>query len=213
MDVSKLITILQESKLSPEELGSLIGISGMTVRRWIEEKKTDPLPAIYEKAIRDAVFKLVIDGRLGSDSKLVQKFFSTTECLPQQAALKALGFPEHLDGNLEDHQDQIMVGLAHIGSLESRRQRVEEDRKKLPAYKKMGQEWSRRISLLVDVIGSKNLTAFEKFPAYGALFYLFMTFDLIPDTIPVFGLMDDFAILGIAAAYYLRRLAKAGKTS
>jgi uncharacterized membrane protein YkvA (DUF1232 family) len=45
----------------------------------------------------------------------------------------------------------------------------------------------------------------EKLSAYGALFYLITVFDLIPDTIPVFGVLDDFAILGIVTAYYLRK--------
>ena len=45
----------------------------------------------------------------------------------------------------------------------------------------------------------------DKLAAYGALFYLITTFDLIPDTIPVFGLLDDFAILGIVVAYYVQK--------
>jgi uncharacterized membrane protein YkvA (DUF1232 family) len=41
--------------------------------------------------------------------------------------------------------------------------------------------------------------------AYGALFYLILPFDLIPDSIPVFGYVDDFGILGFAVAYYARK--------
>ena len=55
------------------------------------------------------------------------------------------------------------------------------------------------------MIGSEKISILDKFVAYGALFYLVMVFDLIPDTVPVFGLLDDFAILGIATAYYVKR--------
>ena len=98
-----------------------------------------------------------------------------------------------------------MIGITQIGSLESRRISVDRNQGKLPTFKKMGREWSERINILTDVILSKKMLMIDKFPAYGALFYLFMVFDLIPDTVPVFGLMDDFSILGIAAAYYIKR--------
>ena len=208
MDTLNLVTLLEECKMSAEELGARIGISGMTVRRWTEKPNSEPLPEIYQAAIREAVFKLVIEGHLDSNSTLAQSVFSAPGSLSHQAALTALGFPLDLQDDFTNQDDKIMIGLSHIGSLESRRQRVEEDKKKLPVYKKISKEWSKRITILADIIASKNLTTVDKFPAYGALFYLFWTFDLIPDTIPVFGLMDDYAILGIAAAYYIRRAVK-----
>lgn len=93
----------------------------------------------------------------------------------------------------------------HIGSQESRRERVNKQKKKILSFKKLGKDWSERISVLTGVVASKKMAALDKFMAYGALFYLVMVFDLIPDTVPVFGLLDDFAILGIAASYYLKR--------
>src|SRR5665213_1322274 len=201
MSPLNLVTILKESQTSPEELGALIGVSGMTVRRWVEKPTSEELPELYQHAVREAIYKLVIEGRLDSDSKLVRKLFSNPANLSQQAAAKALGFPDMSGGDFANHQDQIMVGLSHIGASEVRRIKVDGSKDKLPAYKKLGKDWSDRISILTKVITSKNLTALDKFPAYGALFYLFMPFDLIPDSIPVFGLMDDFSILGIAAAY------------
>ena len=205
MSPSNLITLLSDAKLSPEELGRMSGVSGMTIRRWIEKPSRKQLPPLYDNAIRDAVFKLVIEGRLDSESYIARQVFSRSGRLAQDAAIKALGFPSGMTGNFENQQDEVVSGLAKVGSLESRRQKVELSKGRLPAYKRMGKQWSERITTLTKIISSKKLAALDKFPAYGALFYLIMTFDLIPDTIPVFGLMDDFTILGIAVAYYARR--------
>jgi len=205
MDTSILGKLQSEAQMSPEELGAIIGVSGMTVRRWNERSEPEPLSELYETAIRHAVLKLVVDGRLMDDSPLVQELLSKPEVLAQNAAIKALGFPDGLQTGFESQQDQITVGLMHIGSQESRRDRVDKQKKKILGFKKLGKDWSERISILTGVIASKQISALDKFMAYGALFYLVMVFDLIPDTVPVFGMLDDFAILGIAAAYYIKR--------
>jgi uncharacterized membrane protein YkvA (DUF1232 family) len=41
--------------------------------------------------------------------------------------------------------------------------------------------------------------------AYGALYYLLCPLDLIPDNVPVFGLMDDYCVLGLAASHYAKK--------
>lgn len=200
-----MIKILNDGSMSPEDLAEKIGVSGMTVRRWIQRDTPEELSELYQTAIRNAVLKLIVEGRLADDSALVLQLFAQPEVLVQKATIKALGFPEDLQGNFESHQDQITMGLVHIGSQETRRHRVDSQKKKILSFKKLGKEWSERISLLTKVIGSDRLSMLDKCMAYGALFYLLMVFDLIPDTVPVFGLLDDFAILGIAAAYYAKR--------
>jgi uncharacterized membrane protein YkvA (DUF1232 family) len=178
----------------------------MTIRRWLENPSSDEeLPELYQTAIRNAVLKLVIEGRVADDSNVVAEVMKNPDLLAQSAAIKALGFPDGLSQDFDSQRDQISAGLLHIGSLESRRERVDKQKKKILGFKKMGKEWKERISVLSRVISSRNTPIIEKFTAYGALFYLIMTFDLIPDPVPVFGLLDDFAILGIAAAYYLKR--------
>jgi len=206
MNTSCLRKILDESNTSPEELGLLIGVSGMTVRRWVDRETPEELSEIYQTAIRNAVLKLIVEGKLADDSALVLQMFSNPEVLVQKATIKALGFPEDLKGNFENQQDQITMGLMHIGSQESRRQRVDGQKRKIQGFKKLGAEWSKRISVLTKVISSPRLAVLDKFMAYGALFYLIMIFDLIPDTVPVFGFLDDFAILGIATTYYAKRM-------
>ncbi len=59
--------------------------------------------------------------------------------------------------------------------------------------------------MLTHAIRSKKLSLADKLVAYGGLFYLILPFDLIPDSIPVFGYVDDFGILGFASAYYFKR--------
>jgi uncharacterized membrane protein YkvA (DUF1232 family) len=77
--------------------------------------------------------------------------------------------------------------------------------KLLARFRRLGREWAARINTLRRVVSARDLTRVEKLAAYGALFYLLTVFDLIPDTIPVFGLLDDFSILGIVAAYYVQK--------
>src|SRR5437867_4238211 len=101
MNTSHLLKILKESNTSPEELAERIGVSGMTVRRWIERETPEELSELYISAIRNAVLKLIIDGKLADDSALVLQMFSNPEVLVQKATIKALGFPEDLHGNFE----------------------------------------------------------------------------------------------------------------
>ena len=53
-----------------------------------------------------------------------------------------------------------------------------------------------------------DVPTLDKLVAFGALFYLIAPFDLIPDAIPLFGYVDDFIILGIAALYVRTRYPK-----
>jgi uncharacterized membrane protein YkvA (DUF1232 family) len=55
------------------------------------------------------------------------------------------------------------------------------------------------------VVKSSKLSHVDKLVAYGALFYLLTPMDLIPDHIPVLGLVDDFGVLGFALTYYTKR--------
>ena len=99
----------------------------------------------------------------------------------------------------------MAIALCQIGASEERRIEVNESSGTLQTLKKMGQEWTKRISLLMEVVQSERITQIDKLIAYGALFYLICPFDLIPDQIPVVGFVDDFGVLGLAIAFYLRK--------
>lgn len=209
MTVSHLKLLLRETKLSPEELSARIGVSNMTIRRWLSKPGNKRLPEIYEGALRDATYRLISEGVLDAGSKSVQTLLKLFRSPSFEAALENLGLEGLEQANGGDHDRQMIEGLLKIGSDSKRQGEVEKGRGKILSFGKLGQEWSARIARLFEVIGMKELSGVEKLVAYGALFYLLTPFDLIPDHIPVFGLLDDYAVLGIAVGYYSRRLSRA----
>jgi hypothetical protein len=48
MDTLNLIAILKESKLSAEEFGQLMGVSGMTIRRWQKNNTVEVHVEVHE---------------------------------------------------------------------------------------------------------------------------------------------------------------------
>ena len=54
------------------------------------------------------------------------------------------------------------------------------------------------------VIVSSRTSLAARFIAYGSFFYLVFVPDLIPDCLPVFGMLDDFMVLGIAADFFIK---------
>jgi len=122
--------------------------------------------------------------------------------------LKELGLTREFMESQGNNPENFTEILGKIGEVPERRVRVMDGLKDLTKFKKIGDEWARRVSILVAVVKSKKLKQFEKAVAFGALFYLIMPFDLIPDNIPVFGLIDDFFFLGAAVAFYSSRYGK-----
>jgi len=61
--------------MSPEDLATRLGLSGMTLRRWKNEDQNRPLPRIYRKAYVDAVYDLILEGRLSSESDSAKNIF------------------------------------------------------------------------------------------------------------------------------------------
>ena len=205
MLISQVMSILRDTGLSPEEFGKVIGVSGMTVRRWLKKPKRTVVPRVYIPAIRDACYVFISEGRLNANDLSVRTLLSEAPSSEYRAALHNLGLQYGFGVDETTSQDQILVGLSQIGSQTKKRSEVDENRKKLFSYKKFGNEWSERITTLWRVVHSKKLGSLDKVIAYGALFYLLTPIDFIPDHIPFFGLLDDFGALGIAAAYYAKR--------
>lgn len=196
---------MQETAYSPEDLGKVIGVSGMTLRRWLKKPKDAKIPRVYVPAIRDACYRIISDGRLSPDSPTVRAILYESSSGEYRAALRSLGLGTGFEADRAGSEEQILSGLFQIGSQLEKRAEVEDNAKKVFSFKTLGEEWSARITTLWNVIHSKKLSFPDKIVAYGALFYLVTPVDFIPDHIPFFGLLDDFGVLGIAVAYYVKR--------
>jgi uncharacterized membrane protein YkvA (DUF1232 family) len=204
MKIAQLRNLLKFSNLTPEEFGEASGLSGMTVRRWIKQSPTKEIPKAYAPALREACYELAAQGRVELSSEPVQAIVLETSTFQSEAVARHLGV-NAADLNLTGDSDRLLLCLNQIGNQTEKQKEVNSSQEQLSVFKKMGAEWSRRITLLWKVTRSEKLNALDKLVAFGALFYLVTPFDLIPDNIPVIGLMDDFLVLGIAAAYYTRK--------
>lgn len=197
--------LLKAVGYSPEELGDVIGISGMTLRRWLKKPKRAPIPRAYVPAIRDACYRLIAEGRLDPGLPVVQAMVSEMPSAEHQAALRNLGLHQGFKTDQTGSQNQVVAALLHVGIQTSKQTEVNMNVDKVFSFKKLGDEWARRIAILWKIIHSKKIDFPSKLVAYGALFYLLTPIDFIPDQIPFFGLLDDFGVLGIAVTYYTNR--------
>jgi uncharacterized membrane protein YkvA (DUF1232 family) len=193
---------MRETKLSPEQLAKRLGVAHMTIRRWLKYSPSETIPVIYEKTVWDAVYQMVAEGMLSIESPFVLKAVKESQKFYFRAAMKSLGFNGNMKGNLGFSMKSIVKGLSEIGAAPGHQLEVEKQQKKIFSFVRLGQDWKKRISTLKNVVSSTRLSIKEKLVAYGALYYLLCPLDLIPDNVPVFGLMDDYCVLGFAVEHY-----------
>jgi len=127
LTISDLKTLMQESGMSPEELGGRLDISGMTIRRWLRKPASSPLSPIYSRALEETAHQLLSDGILSEDSQTVRNVLVDSRPLPFQAALKNLGLSMESVGGIKNGKDgprRLIQGLKVIGSDERKNERV-----------------------------------------------------------------------------------------
>ena len=200
-----LSTLLKELDMSPEEFGACLGVAGITIRRWSELPQGDHLPILYKKAIQATVLEFIAEGRLSPYSESAKFAIQGGSNALFLASMTSLGIGDDFLKNADQSSEGVVQVISQIGSSDSKQAIVDKNKQTILGHQKRGSEWKSYIQTLYRAITSKKLTKFEKFAAYGAFFYLVCPFDLIPDHIPVFGLMDDYLVLGLVAAYYLKR--------
>jgi uncharacterized membrane protein YkvA (DUF1232 family) len=197
---------MREAGLSPERLAKKTGVSNMTIRRWTKRSGSAELPPIYGRAIEGAVAEMVAEGLLDPASKTAKEILGHKDVASAQAVIKSLGLPKDFYAS-KDRTDteRLIMGLSKIGSDEAKSAKVKNSIPEIKKHKGLGDDWPQKIKILLKVISSRKMAEVDRFVAYGALFYLIDSDDFIPDYIPVVGLLDDYAILGLAAAHYVKR--------
>jgi len=205
MRYSHLLTLEREAKLSPEQLAEKLGVSGMTLRRWRDQPGEKDLPALYAKALIGVIYQLVNEGRLSIGSSSVKVVVAEQGRGSGSAAPLDPALPGGLLRDGACDPQRMTQELFETGSNEFKRGEIAKNESRILAFKRRGREWAVRVSSLMTILKSGEIQAFDKLVAYGALFYLINPFDIIPDYIPLFGYVDDFFVLGLAMAYYLKR--------
>lgn len=205
MKYSEVISLLGETGLSPEVLAKNLSISNSTYRRWLKADPGGEFPREYEPGLATGVYKLLNDKSLSYNSGQVNTFVEGN--LPEyfQAAIGQVKDASDMFSENSTHQDKITAVLSSLGNSNIVRDRVDKSSKNILKFAEWGTAWKYRIKLMLKVITSKDMGLIDRMVAYGALFYLILPLDLVPDSIPVFGYVDDFGILGFAAAYYYKR--------
>jgi uncharacterized membrane protein YkvA (DUF1232 family) len=205
MKYGEVLGLLDEAGFSPENLAKFVSVSNSTYRRWQKEPLGDVFPKEYESNIASGLYKLLENKSLSFDSPRVNSFVENH--IPEffQAAVGRLTISGEIFAEDFSHQDKITSILSNLGNSSTIRSRVDKATRKLKTFLEWGAAWKYRIKLLMDVTRSRELALVDRLVAYGALFYLILPLDLVPDSIPVFGYVDDFGILGFATAYYCKR--------
>lgn len=205
MKISQLLNIMDETGLSAEKIAACLHVSNMTYRRWRKRSPEEEIPKEYARNIAGGIYQLVAEDKLHPDSREVGSFLKSH--LPEffQAAIGRFKVSEALFDAHSPQQENITSLLSHIGNNANVREQVDAAALDMQRFARLGADWKQRITLLSKAIRSRKITAIDKLAAYGSLFYLIIPFDLIPDSIPVFGMVDDFGILGFACAFYCQR--------
>jgi uncharacterized membrane protein YkvA (DUF1232 family) len=88
-------------------------------------------------------------------------------------------------------------------------------RKEFPKWVKKAKnsELVRRAQQLWDHFNSGNVSGTEKVLVIAALLYLISPVDLVPDFIPIAGLLDDAAVAGLVLDYVLKQIEGKGRKS
>ena len=90
---------------------------------------------------------------------------------------------------------------------------VKQVQKEFPKWVKKAKntELVRRARQLWDHFNSGDVSGTEKVLVIAALLYLVSPVDLVPDFIPVAGLLDDAAVAGLVLDYVLKQIEGKGK--
>ncbi len=176
--VAHLKKFLDETTWSPERLSKEANISGMTIRRWL---------------------------RCPSNTEIAAKHHAN---LDRVSGLETLLPPSFSIPGLDSGSSfqELLEQIEKDGKSYTDLKKLEDDTKVKFKDKNVGKELREQVKLVLKSAVSKKLPLKYKALAVGAILYFINPFDLIPDSIPVVGYLDDFAVLtlvsGIILKYY-----------
>ena len=202
MRYGQVTSLLNETGMLPEDLSHYIGVSGSTYRRWLKAPPNGQLPDEYLPSIGAGIYRLLGEGKLSHDSPRVSAFLEKNLPGYFSAVLGSMSISDDLFSENSPQEEKIITALSSLGQSARIRDKVGAADEFLQRAKDWGASWKQRITFLLRTVALPELSLVDKLAAYGALFYFFTPFDLIPDAMPVFGYVDDFGILGFAVAYY-----------
>ncbi len=185
--VDDLKHYLEQSGLSPERFGKETMISNMTIRRMLRKDGATPLPVKYHLQFDQHVRSAAAAGN-DSLTSLTAKLMQSANAGAEPGGFDSLlGELETSGRNMHD-----------LGKLES------EVKAKLVDFR-IDKTLGSHAAKLLAAIRSHKFSRSQKAICAGALLYLINPLDLIPDSIPVIGYLDDFAILSLAIAALARK--------
>jgi uncharacterized membrane protein YkvA (DUF1232 family) len=205
MKISQLNKILKDSNQSPEKLAQYFQVSNMTLRRWMQKGGTGKIPAQYHSNIYQGILALARDGMLEKDSALVHEAFEYNQKLFEETSFMRMDLSME-DFKKEESSEEGLVDMClRLGQKDESMKYIENNEGQIKILEKKNSGLKDKVMTLMKVLKATDMQRTQKYVAIGALFYLVFPFDLIPDHIPVIGLMDDLGVLTVAVNYYLKQ--------
>jgi uncharacterized membrane protein YkvA (DUF1232 family) len=176
--VSDLVTFLEVQGDSPETLSRKLKISNMTIRRLLRKPHDTVIPGKYHAAF-DAVSS--------PETEMVPFLASHFTKIPDETSF-----------------DGLLIELEKAGEGVQDLEKLKRDVDTKYKDKNIGKELRDNVALVLKSIFSKDLPLKYRAICVGAILYFINPIDLIPDTIPVIGYLDDFAVLTLVATLILK---------
>jgi uncharacterized membrane protein YkvA (DUF1232 family) len=174
--VGEIRHFLEERGWSPEVFAREVGLSHMTIRRWLSKRDNTPLPKKYNATLGP---RLAVTGRAPKLEELYAHHAS-------------------LGGFSARNVDEMVDDLEKSGREFEGVRTLDRDVSKKLGGERFDQIFARHCKILLQAVFSKKTSAKKKAIAVGALVYFLNPIDLIPDNIPVVGYLDDLAVLTLA---------------
>ncbi len=171
--IGDLRQYLDSTGLSPERFSSLCGISNMTIRRWLKLENQEALPKKYWPIFDYA-------------------FADDTSKASENSTDPHFNFGDGFEG-LEEH-------VTGMGKAAPDAETLKKDYQEKVQDKHIGQGLLDKVRSLFHLLTSEKVTVQQRTLVLGAIVYFLSPVDFIPDTTPMMGYVDDYAVVNMVLA-------------